>query len=244
VAQKEGGAREEALLNVVRTDPDAEVRSQAVFWLSSIESERATEILEELLRGSTDDRVRDRAIYALSAQKSPRARAALRDFASRADAPTQLRSQAIYWLGQHTDAEGVEYLRRLYASLDDPSLKERVLFTLSQTKGVGNEQWLMQRVQDANETPALRGRALFHLGQGGLLPTAELAALYDRLTERQVKEQAIFALAQRGDTASVDKLMDIVRRERERALRERALFWLGQSKDPRVPAFLLEVIDR
>jgi HEAT repeat protein len=188
--------------------------------------------------------VRDRAIFALSNQNSARATQVLRDFVARADAPEELRAKGIFWLGQRADAESAGYLRRLYATIGDAQLKERVLFALSQAKGVGNEQWLMERVLDANETPTLRGRALFHLGQGELLPTAELGSLYDRLTERQVKEQAIFALSQRGDTASVDKLMDIARREQDRALRERAIFWLSQSKDPRVAAFLMEIIDR
>jgi hypothetical protein len=59
-----------------------------------------------------------------------------------------------------------------------------------------------------------------------------------------MKEQLIFVYSQRKESAAVDKLMDIVRTEQDRELRKNAMFWLGQSRDPRVPDFLLEMINR
>jgi HEAT repeat protein len=245
VAQKAGPQREELLLKSIREDPDAEVRSQAVFWLAETKSPRATAILEELLRTSTDDRLRDRALFALHNQDSPRAVQILRDYAARADAPRNLRERAIFWLGQGSSQADATFLRELYGRLEDRQLKERVLFSLAQTEGVGNERWLMQIARDQKEPAELRGRALFWLGQGDLLPTSELGALYDQLEGTQVKEQLIFALAQREkDSVAVDRLMAIARKDPDRRLRERAIFWLGQSEDPRVAAFLLELIDR
>ena len=242
--QGEGAGREELLLDIVRNDPDPEVRSQAVFWMSSLESPRATEILVDLLRTSTDDRVRDRALFALSQQSSSQARQALRDFATRAEAPERLRERAIFWLGQNQADGNGEFLRDLYGRLEDESLKERTLFALSQSKDAAARAWLLARARDASETPRLRGRAIFWLAQGDALPTSELAGLYDALEDRAVKEQTIFALSQRADAAAVDKLMGIARAEQDRRLRERAIFWLGQSKDPRVPEFLMSIIDR
>lgn len=245
VAQKAGPQREELLLKSVRDDPDAEVRSQAVFWLSETKGPRTIAILEELLRTSTDDRLRDRALFALHNQNSPRALQILRDYAGRADAPRALRERAIFWLGQGNSAEDATFLRELYGKLDDKQLKERVLFSLAQTKGVGNDRWLMQLARDQKEPAELRGRALFWLGQGGLLSTSELGSLYDQLDGTEVKEQLIFALAQRQkDSAAIDRLMTIARKDPDRRLRERAIFWLGQSRDPRVVEFLVELIDR
>jgi hypothetical protein len=68
--------------------------------------------------------------------------------------------------------------------------------------------------------------------------------MYDRLQSREMKEQLIFVYSQRNDRDAVDKLMDIVRRETDRELQKNAMFWLGQSRDPRVPEFLLEFINR
>lgn len=242
--QGEGAGREDLLLDIARNDPDAEVRSQAVFWMSNIESPRAIEILEGLLRESTDPRVQDRALYALSQQSSTRSRAVLRDYAARADAPERLRERAIFWIGQNQADGNGQFLRGLYGRLEDASLKERTLFALSQAQDAESRAWLLARARDANETPHLRGRAIFWVAQGDGLATSELAGLYDSLTEREVKEQTIFALSQREDAAAVDKLMSIARQEEDRRLRERAIFWLGQSKDPRAPEFLMSIIDR
>ena len=75
-------------------------------------------------------------------------------------------------------------------------------------------------------------------------PTADLIALYDRMTNRVMKEQLIYVYSQIRATDVVDKMMDIARNEKDIELRKKALFWLSQSKDPRVAKFLLEIIER
>ena len=59
----------------------------------------------------------------------------------------------------------------------------------------------------------------------------------------KLKEQIIFALAQQGSDAAVDKLLEIAREEKDSELRKKAIFWLSQSDDPRVAEFLLEIIE-
>ena len=59
-----------------------------------------------------------------------------------------------------------------------------------------------------------------------------------------MKEQIIFVLSQNREEASVNKLMDIARRDTDKDMRSKAIFWLGQSRDPRVIKFLEEVINR
>ena len=96
ISQGEHEGAEDILLASARTDPDPEVREQAVFWLS---------------------RLQDKAIFALSQQDSPRARLALRTFAERADAPESLREQAIFWIGQRRSQENADFLRSLFTRL-------------------------------------------------------------------------------------------------------------------------------
>jgi HEAT repeat protein len=68
--------------------------------------------------------------------------------------------------------------------------------------------------------------------------------MYDRMLEREMKEQMIFVLSQRRDREALDKLMSIARNDPDREMRRKAMFWLGQSKDPRVTAFLADIITR
>ncbi len=101
----------------------------------------------------------------------------------------------------------------------------------------------MDIVTSNRESVEIRKKALFWAGQSGV-GIAEIVPLYNRLTDRDMKEQVIFVLSQRRDPAAVDKLLDIAKNDKDSDLRKKAIFWLGQSKDPRVQQFLLDLINR
>ena len=242
VSQKRTDETANILMNVARTDPDQEVREQAVFWLSQVPG--STPLLESILRGNGDEGIKEKALFSLSQQNDPRAQQALRDFAMRESESGDLREKAIFWLGQRRSAENTEFLRNLYARLTDQDLKEKILFSLSQQRGAGNEAWLMGIALNAKEDIELRKKALFWAGQAGVA-ISELSQLYDRMSDQEMKEQIIFALSQRQrESAAIDKLFDIAKNEKDSELRKKAIFWLGQSRDPRVQQFLLDLINK
>jgi hypothetical protein len=88
----------------------------------------------------------------------------------------------------------------------------------------------------------MRKKALFWAGQSRGLSMDELGNLYNRIGNREMKEQIIFVYSQRRDPAAADKLMEIAKTEQDRDLRKKAIFWLTQSRDPRVVKFLEEII--
>lgn len=241
VSQKRTAETENLLLSVARNDPDAQVREQAVFWLSQVNTDRSVDILGDILRTSSDARLREKALFALSQQRSPRAAQLLRSYAAGGNS-ADMQEKAIFWIGQQNSPDNAAFLRGLYPRLGTPRLKERTLFALSQMKGQDNDRWLMNIATNDNEPLEMRKKALFWAGQGGA-PIGELVSLYNRMPDRQMREQLIFVYSQRSDRAAVDKLIEIARREQDPALRKKALFWLGQSKDPRATQVLLEVIN-
>jgi HEAT repeat protein len=244
ISQKRTPQTADLLLNVVRNDPDTEVRQQAVFWLSQVPDERAVDMLQEILRTSKDEELQNKALFAISQHRSGRGSAILRDFAMREGASDELRGQAIFWLGQRNSADNNEFLRSLYSRLTDENLKEKVLFSLSQHKGAGNEKWLMDIAVNPKENMELRKKALFWAGQSGVGIEA-IAPLYSQISDREMKEQVIFVLSQRNNSpAAIDKLLDIAKNDKDPDLRKKAIFWLGQSRDPRVQQFLLDIINR
>jgi len=243
VSQKRTPQTADLLLKIARNDPDQEVREQAVFWLSQVPDERAVDMLEDILRNSRDEGLQNKALFALSQHRSGRGSALLRQFASRAGASEELRGQAIFWLGQRPSEENTQFLRQLFTQVTTEELKDKIIFSLSQRRGVGNEKWMMDIVTNNRETVEIRKKALFWAGQSNV-GISEIAPLYNRLTDREMKEQVIFVLSQRRDPAAVDKLLDIAKNDRDSELRKKAIFWLGQSKDPRVQQFLLDLINR
>jgi len=242
VSQKRTSETANILMDVARNDPDQEVREQAVFWLSQVPG--STPLLEEILKGNAEEDIKEKALFSISQQNEPRAQQVLRDFALRESEDSDLREKAIFWLGQRRSTENTEFLRALYSRLTNEDLKEKVLFSLSQQRGAGNEQWLMSIVVNPKEDIELRKKALFWAGQSGVA-TSELAGLYDRLADAEIKDHLIFVLSQRqGDAAANNKLFDIAKNEKDSELRKKAIFWLGQSRDPRAQQFLLDLINK
>jgi HEAT repeat protein len=169
----------------------------------------------------------------------------MRGYATRPGGDPEVRANAIFWLGQRGGVQASGFLRELYAELDDPELRERVLFSVAQSPGdPANLEWLTERALDETEEMEVRTQALFWAGQAGMEAGAVLR-VFRTADDAELREQAIFVLTQMPDSdEAVDALMEIARGEEDPELRERAVFWLGQSDDPRVAEFLLELIRR
>ena len=242
VAQKAGPQTEEILISTARQDPDPEVREQAVFWLSQVSTPRAVAALDSIAQRSTDPGLQEKAVFALSQQSDPRAAQALRAIAERKDVPREIRSNAIFWLGQSKSGGG-EYLRGLYTRLDDDELKDKVIFGIAQSGKPEDRRWLLEVAQDPKQSVEVRKKAIFWSGQGGT-SAEELGRLYSTLQERELKEQVIFALSQVKGPGAVDQMIEIARKDKDPDMRKKAVFWLGQSKDPRAAEFLMQLINQ
>lgn len=224
-------------------DPDPEVREAAVFWLSQVDDPRAVDALISVLEsGGASPEVQERVIFSLAQQDDPRSMEILRDYARRDDAPRELRDNAIFWIGEKGGGEA--FLRELYGTLDDPEMRERVLFSVAQSENAENRGWLMERAMDPTEDLEVRRSALFWAGQSGVSP-AQVVQVYRTADDPELREHAVFVLSQASgadQAAAVDALMEIARTEEDPELKEQVVFWLGQSDDPRVAEFLLELI--
>jgi HEAT repeat protein len=244
ISQKRSANVVDVLIKVAREDPAPDVREQAVFWLSNVRDPRVVDLLAEMAMNSNDPTIQEKAIFSLSNTRSERASQVLRDIAQREGGSKQAREQAIFWLGNRRDTASAAFLRGLYSRLTDRDLKERVLFAVANQRAAGNGAWLIDIAMNEREPIELRKKALFNAGNQRAASVPEITALYDRVTDREMKEQIIFVLSQNRAAAAVDKLMDIARRDADREMRSKAIFWLGQSRDPRVLKFLEEVINR
>lgn len=244
VSQKGDARAADILMGAVRNDPDAEVREQAVFWLGQTRDERAVDMLQEILQKETNDEVLDKAVFALSQHRSERAGTILRDLAQRDGAPLKVREQAIFWLGQQRNSGNAALLKNLYTRVKEEELKEKIIFSISQNRADDNAKWLLDVAMDGKEPVEMRKKALFWAGQTRGVSMDDLATLYNRVDDREIKEQVIFVYSQRRDTGAVDKLMDIAKSDKDPELRKKAIFWLGQSRDPRAIKFFEDIISK
>jgi HEAT repeat protein len=244
VSQKRTERTADILLRVAREDPSTAVREQAIFWLGNTRDPRVVDILGDIVRNSNDPAMQEKAIFALSQTRNERAFEFLRDMAGNARASERVREQAIFWLGQNREASTSTFLRELYAKETDESIKDKIIFQLSQRRDADSQQWLLGIAMNERESLKMRKQALFWAGQQRTISVGDLGSIYDRVGEREMKEQVIFVLSQRRDSTAIDKLIDIVRRDPDSKLRSNAMFWLGQKRDPRVIRFLEEIINK
>jgi HEAT repeat protein len=247
LSQKQTSETEAILMDIIRNDPSKSVRGQAVFWLGQVRTDRAAAALEEIATSAPDMDLRTKAIHALHEHGSSRAAALLRRLAESAQTPESVREQAIFWLGQRRSADNAEFLRALFGRIDkterNDDIRKKILFSLSQMRGVGNDRWLLSIALDTANSEDLRGHALWTAGQAGIAGS-ELVALYDRITDAEVKEKLIWVLSESRDRAATDKLVDIAQKDSDREMRKKALFWLGQKNDPRVKQILVDILTR
>ena len=247
LSQKPTAETEALMLAVVQRDPDQRVREEAVFWMGQVRSERAAAALEDIALRSSDERLREKAVFALGEQNLERGQAVVRRIAESDDSPRRVREQAIFRLGQRPSAENAQFLRNLFVRLGrtdgSESVRKHVLFSLSQMKGAGNDRWLLGIAADGSQSLEIRKHALWTAGQAGVA-SSEFIPLYDRTTERSLREHLIWVLSQANDRAAADKLIDIARGDRDPEMRKKAIFWLGQMHDPRIQQLLLDIIDK
>jgi HEAT repeat protein len=242
---EDGGNTAEAtdILHTVALDEteNAEMREQAVFWLSQIPGEQTLNLLTGLVNSSVSVALKERAIFALSQHDDPRAIELLRSYAIDTALNTQLRKRAIFWIGEEGGSQSLPFLTGLYPDLTDSELREQVLFAVSEAGGDDAAEWLLGRARDGSESMQVRRRALFWAAEAGL-STAELNELYASTSERELREHLIWLISENGGEGSIDSLLDIARNDPDPELRRRAVFWLGESDDPRAAELILELL--
>ena len=243
LSQKRTSETEAILLDVLNNDPSRSVREKAVFWMGQVHTDKAEAALETIATSSDDMELRQKAIHALHEHGSPRAAALLRRIAESDQTPQEVREQAIFWIGQRRSQENAEFLRSLFAKTDDEDIQKKILFSLSQMGGVGNDRWLLSIALDESNSSDLRGHALWTAGQAGIAGS-ELVSIYDRLSDEDVKEKLIWVMSESRDRAATDKLIEIARKDPDREMRKKALFWLGQKNDPRVKQLLVDILNQ
>ena len=152
---------------------------------------------------------------------------------------------AVTDLGTVASRDAVEFLLGL-ATQEDAGGGEEAILPLTLADSVTVWPLLLKLARDDRAPRRTRRQAVFWLGQAaGDAATRGLADLIDEGdVDRDVKEQAVFALSQQPHDAGVPALIRIARTHPEPGVRRKALFWLGQSGDPRALALFEELLTK
>ena len=158
---------------------------------------------------------------------------------------TPPRDAAVTDLGTASPQDAVDFLLGL-ATREDTRGGEEAILPATLADSVTVWPMLLKLARDDRAPARTRRQAVFWLGQAaGDAATRGLADLVDDGdVDRDVKEQAVFALSQQPRDAGVSALIRIARTHPDPGVRRKALFWLGQSGDARALALFEEILTK
>jgi hypothetical protein len=148
-------------------------------------------------------------------------------------------------LGIVSAHDAADYLVSV-AQTDKGSIGSKAIFpaTIADSAVIWPE--LLKLARNADVPRNTRSQSVFWLGQAaGDVATRGLNDLVvDNSVDREVREQAVFALSQRPRDEGIPALINVARTNKDPEIRKKALFWLGQSNDPRALDLFEELLSR
>lgn len=159
------GARQALRDFAERSDAPEDLREKAIFWIGQEGAGDDAAYLRGLFGKLSDPALRERILFSVSQMDDPGSMDWLLDVAADGKESMELRKKALFWAGQIAEASGgADRLLSLYDRVDDPALKEQLVFVYAQ---MGTPA-AMDRLFDIarHETdPDLRKKAIFWIGQ-------------------------------------------------------------------------------
>ena len=253
------------LIEVAKSDPDPDVRRDAIVLLGRSPGAATVKTLEQLFNESTDERTREAALSALRSRGDPDARRALRAIIERSDVADRMRAEAIMELAgsrpgyremvltnvrttdnsrrSEGDEEDAAYLRSLYGKTESGTVKRAIIASLARMGGQTNEQWLLGIARNREEETSVRREVISRLRTSSL-SVEDLGKLFDALSERELRSAVVNQLANRDEPAATDKLIEIARSGTDPQLRRMAISALTRKKDPRTTKLLLDLLEK
>ncbi|NNF13642.1 MAG: hypothetical protein HKN72_10475 [Gemmatimonadetes bacterium] len=215
-------------------DEGQEVRLAALSALLNMNEDQAVPILQELLRSRDECSVelRRRAVFLVAQKMDAASVDILLDLAHRnPDPDPEVREQAVFWLHQVQTPEALDALESILMESEDRELQEQAIFAISQRSGDRRAVEALRGYARRTDIPSdLRADAIFWISQNPAAGGADyLIELYPQLEDPELRERAIFGIAQAGGDRAQDWLLERVRDDREPVeARKNALFWAGQ----------------
>jgi HEAT repeat protein len=148
-------------------------------------------------------------------------------------------------LGTVPAREAADYLISI-AQSEKGSMGSKAIFPATIADSANIWPALIKIARSPDLPRSTRTQAVFWVGQAaGEAATANLKSLVlDNEVDREVREQAVFALSQRPREEGIPALIAVARTNKDPEIRKKALFWLGQSNDPRALDLFEELLTK
>lgn len=253
------------ILGVARSEPDLKLRARAISTLGATNDDSVIDALRDFALTSQENDIVEASLYALSKHTGDRAISVLSDIAISGKTPSQ-RKVAISSISTRPGEPAVDALFKIYDADQSVEIRRAVIsgFANRKSERAGTKLFEIARSSDNVD---LRKAAIGAISRRGGEKSIEfLLNLYDTEKNEELKDQIVNSLAsgsvfvttsgyggyigqsaggtsRLNDQRVIDKFIQIARdQQAPMERRKRVIGWLSRSKDPKVLAFLQELL--
>jgi HEAT repeat protein len=221
-------------------DPTRETRNLGIFLLREPNSDAVTRV--EIYNLDRDREYSGYRVYWLGRAGNEESLNLLRALAEEQQT-TRVSEHATMAIALHDDPRVAGMLKNFVQQSSVEKVRKNAVFWLGQIGG--ETPFLADLVRNENEAREVRKQAAFAIGvskDSAALST--LQSLYPSITQREVKNQIIFAASiNENKDAAVNFLIDVAGKDTDRESRKQAIFWLGQKAGERSLGALKDTVD-
>lgn len=253
------------ILGVARSEPDLKLRARAISTLGATNDDTVIDALRDFALTSQENDIVEASLYALSKHTGDRAISVLSDIAISGKTPGQ-RKVAISSISTRSGEPAVDALFKIYDADQSVEIRRAVIsgFANRKSERAGNK---LLEIARSSDNVDLRKAAIGAISRRGSEKAIEfLLNLYDTEKNEELKDQIVNSLAsgsvfvtspgyvgyvaqssagtsRLNDQRVIDKFIQIARdQQAPMERRKRVIGWLSRSKDPKVLAFLQELL--
>lgn len=225
---------------IIDLDQTYEFEKQTVYWLGEAANEESVRFLEsQFEEGSLE--LQKKLLHVICSHDGRKAHDFLRRIIF-GNYASEVRKNAIFWLGIYRDEKSLDYLKEIIKKEDNPELKKQAVFAIQLND---DDEAVAELIKIAKTERDLRIRknAIFWLGQKASKESVKvLKEVVESEEDIELKNQAVFAISQLPKDQSVPMLIDIAKTHKIPEVRKKAIFWLGQTGDERALKFFEEIL--
>jgi len=139
-----------------------DLREKAVFWLGQKGDTSSIGFLRSLYGRTSNAELKEKILFAVAQSDNKSGQAWLLEVAQNPKETTEARKQALFWAAQN--GASIASLSNLYGQLQEPELKEQLIFVLGQSNDPAAVTKLLE-IARTDPDKEMRKRAIFWLGQ-------------------------------------------------------------------------------
>lgn len=235
-----GGRRTSVNGTNISFDSTRETRNLGIFLLREPNSDAVTRV--EIYNLDRDREYSGYRVYWLGRASNDESLNLLRALVE-GQQTTRVSEHATMAIALHDDSRVAGMMKNFVQQSSVEKVRKNAVFWLGQVGG--ETPFLADLVRNENEAREVRKQAAFAIGvskDSAALST--LQSLYPTITERDVKNQIIFAASiNENKDAAVNFLIDVAGKDADRESRKQAIFWLGQKAGERSLGALKDTVD-